>query len=81
MTQVGSGLLEWLSKGYHGEMDYMAKQGARRTRGGTRHAVCDLGTHELHLNTRSHYIDMKRVFSPQFQGSQWVESEVSYTRY
>lgn len=50
MTQTGSGLLEWLSKGYHGEMDYMAKQGARRTRGGTRsrHAVCDLGTNELH---------------------------------
>ena len=32
MTQVESGLLEWLSKGYHGEMDYMAKHGTRRTR-------------------------------------------------
>ena len=26
-TQAESGLLEWLSKGYHGEMDYMAKHG------------------------------------------------------
>lgn len=32
MTQAESGLLEWLSKGYHGEMDYMAKHGTRRTR-------------------------------------------------
>jgi epoxyqueuosine reductase len=32
ITQVESGLQEWLSKGYHGEMDYMAKHGTRRTR-------------------------------------------------
>lgn len=32
MAQAESGLLEWLSKGYHGEMDYMAKHGTRRTR-------------------------------------------------
>jgi epoxyqueuosine reductase len=27
MTQAESGLLEWLNKGYHGEMDYMVKHG------------------------------------------------------
>lgn len=32
MRQAELGLLEWLSKGYHGEMDYMAKHGTRRTR-------------------------------------------------
>ena len=32
MAQSEYGLLEWLSKGYHGEMDYMAKHGTRRTR-------------------------------------------------
>ena len=32
MSQAESGLLEWLSKGYRGEMDYMAKHGTRRTR-------------------------------------------------
>ncbi|SEP27452.1 tRNA epoxyqueuosine(34) reductase QueG [Nitrosovibrio sp. Nv6] len=32
MTQAESGLLEWLSNGYHGEMDYMAKHGTRRSR-------------------------------------------------
>jgi epoxyqueuosine reductase len=32
ITQVESGLQAWLSKGYHGEMDYMAKHGTRRTR-------------------------------------------------
>ncbi len=31
MTQAESGLLEWLSKGYHGKMDYMVKHGTRRT--------------------------------------------------
>src|SRR5687767_11730216 len=32
MTKAESGLLEWLSNGYHGEMDYMAKHGTRRSR-------------------------------------------------
>lgn len=32
MAQAESGLLQWLNKGYHGEMDYMAKHGTRRTR-------------------------------------------------
>jgi epoxyqueuosine reductase len=32
MTPAESGLQEWLSKGYHGEMDYMAKHGTRHTR-------------------------------------------------
>jgi epoxyqueuosine reductase len=32
MTQAESGLNEWLRHGYHGEMDYMAKHGTRRTR-------------------------------------------------
>ncbi|WP_231623454.1 hypothetical protein [Nitrosospira briensis] len=32
MTRAESGLLEWLRKGYHGEMDYMAKYDTRRTR-------------------------------------------------
>ncbi|MCK5436191.1 MAG: DUF1730 domain-containing protein, partial [Nitrosomonadaceae bacterium] len=31
MSRVESGLLEWLNKGYHGNMDYMAKHGARRS--------------------------------------------------
>ncbi len=30
MKQAESDLLEWLSKGYHGEMDYMAKHGGCR---------------------------------------------------
>ena len=33
MTQAESGLLEWLSKGYHGEMDYMVKLGTRHRSG------------------------------------------------
>ena len=32
MSRVESGLLEWLNKGYHGNMDYMAKHGTRRSR-------------------------------------------------
>ena len=32
MTQAESGLLEWLSQGYHGKTDYMAKHGIWRTR-------------------------------------------------
>lgn len=32
MAKAESGLFEWLGKGYHGEMDYMAKHGTRRTR-------------------------------------------------
>ena len=31
MEQAESGLLEWLSKSYRDEMDYMAKHGMRRT--------------------------------------------------
>ena len=31
MSLVESGLLEWLNKGYHGNMDYMAKHDARRS--------------------------------------------------
>jgi epoxyqueuosine reductase len=30
-SRVETGLLEWLNKGYHGNMDYMAKHGARRS--------------------------------------------------
>jgi epoxyqueuosine reductase len=33
MTQAESGLLEWLNKGYHGEMDYMVKHGTRHPSG------------------------------------------------
>ena len=29
MTQAESGLLEWLNKGYHGQMNYMVKRGTR----------------------------------------------------
>ena len=32
MSQAEAGLREWLSQGHHGEMDYMAKHGSRRTR-------------------------------------------------
>ena len=32
MSKVESGLFEWLSKEYHGDMDYMAKHGTKRTR-------------------------------------------------
>ncbi|SFP36019.1 epoxyqueuosine reductase [Nitrosomonas cryotolerans] len=32
MSPVESNLLEWLDKGYHGDMDYMAKHGVKRTR-------------------------------------------------
>lgn len=32
MSQVESGLFKWLDKDYHGEMDYMAKHGTKRTR-------------------------------------------------
>ena len=32
MAQAESGLQGWLGKGYHGEMDYMAKHGTRSTR-------------------------------------------------
>jgi epoxyqueuosine reductase len=32
LTAAESGLLEWLSKGWHGEMDYMANHGSKRSR-------------------------------------------------
>ncbi|UJP06912.1 MAG: tRNA epoxyqueuosine(34) reductase QueG, partial [Nitrosomonas sp.] len=32
MTAVESGLFQWLAQGYHGDMDYMAKHGTKRTR-------------------------------------------------
>lgn len=32
MTAVESGLFNWLAQGYHGDMDYMAKHGTKRTR-------------------------------------------------
>lgn len=32
MSQAEAGLFEWLDKGCHGEMDYMARHGTRRTR-------------------------------------------------
>jgi epoxyqueuosine reductase len=32
MSQAEAGLREWLNQGHHGEMDYMAKHGNRRTR-------------------------------------------------
>jgi epoxyqueuosine reductase len=32
MTESEHGLQQWLSEGYQGEMDYMAKHGSRRTR-------------------------------------------------
>jgi epoxyqueuosine reductase len=55
MAQAESGLLEWLSKGYHGEMDYMAKLGTRRTRP----AALVPGTHELHANVRRLASDLR----------------------
>lgn len=32
MTAIESGLFKWLGEGYHGDMDYMAKHGTKRTR-------------------------------------------------
>jgi epoxyqueuosine reductase len=32
LTQAESGLLDWLARGFHGEMDYMAKHGVKRSR-------------------------------------------------
>lgn len=32
MSETESGLFEWLDKAYHGEMDYMAKHGTKRSR-------------------------------------------------
>ena len=32
MTAVESGLFAWLEKGYHGDLEYMAKHGTKRTR-------------------------------------------------
>ncbi len=32
MSRVESGLFQWLDQGYHGDMDYMAKHGTKRTR-------------------------------------------------
>lgn len=32
MSVVESGLFKWLDQGYHGDMDYMAKHGTKRTR-------------------------------------------------
>ncbi len=32
MSAVESGLFQWLAQGYHGDMDYMAKHGTKRTR-------------------------------------------------
>lgn len=32
MTAIESGLFKWLNEGYHGDMDYMAKHGTKRTR-------------------------------------------------
>ncbi len=32
MTAIESGLFKWLSEEYHGDMDYMAKHGTKRTR-------------------------------------------------
>ena len=54
MTQAESGLLEWLSQGYHGKMDYMAKHGIWRTRPaelipGTLRVI---SAHELHAASK-----------------------------
>lgn len=32
MSTLESGLFQWLAQGYHGDMDYMAKHGTKRTR-------------------------------------------------
>ncbi|MCH9849169.1 MAG: tRNA epoxyqueuosine(34) reductase QueG, partial [Betaproteobacteria bacterium] len=32
LSQAESGHQEWIAKGFHGEMDYMAKHGTKRTR-------------------------------------------------
>jgi epoxyqueuosine reductase len=55
MEQAESDLQDWLSKVCHGEMDYMAKLGTRRTRP----AALVPGTHELHANERRLASDLR----------------------
>ena len=47
MSKVESELSEWLSKEYHGDMDYMAKHGTKRSRTRTGDATCHIRMHEL----------------------------------
>jgi epoxyqueuosine reductase len=53
MPQSERGLQQWLNEGYHGEMDYMAKHGVRRTHPAERswHAEGDFRTHELYASS------------------------------
>jgi epoxyqueuosine reductase len=53
MAQSERGLQQWLNEGYHGEMDYMAKHGVRRTHPAERswHAEGDFRTHELYASS------------------------------
>lgn len=53
-------LLEWLSKGFHGDMDYMAKHGAKRSR-----------PHELHAGT-VRVISVRLNYSPEARDSEQV---------
>jgi epoxyqueuosine reductase len=46
-----AGLLDWLSRGYHGDMDYMARHGARRARP----AELVPGTHSV-ISVRLNYL-------------------------
>lgn len=64
MAQSERGLQQWLNEGYHGEMDYMAKHGVRRTRP----AELVPGTLRV-ISVRMNYMPVAKIVAghPQWQ--------------